>query len=63
MHKKRIDAINAGAMYYNTGKKCKYGHLSKRITLDGSCYECRMVNQKEQRDKIKQIRENAIGGV
>lgn len=26
--------------YYFTGKTCKHGHISKRFTHNGCCYEC-----------------------
>jgi hypothetical protein len=54
MKKTRREAIKSGEMYYKTNKPCKYGHYSKRITYDGSCYECRMRNQREERRKISE---------
>lgn len=29
-----------GAKYYFTGRPCKHGHVAKRATISGSCYEC-----------------------
>jgi Zn-finger protein len=51
----RQDAINSGASFYFTGKKCKYGHVSKRNTISGSCEKCRMIRQKESRRRITEI--------
>lgn len=53
MQDKRAKAIECGDKYYDTGKKCKKGHFSKRLTVDGSCVECRAVYQKEQRELIR----------
>jgi hypothetical protein len=52
MKRSRRDAISAGDRYYITGKVCKHGHHSKRITYDGSCYECRRQNQRAERAEI-----------
>lgn len=54
METKRSKAIEKGDMYYDTGKECKYGHLSKRMTVDGSCMKCRELYQKNQRELIRQ---------
>jgi len=54
MENKRSKAIEAGEMYYNTGKECLRGHRSNRMTIDGSCMECRSVYIKEQRKMIRQ---------
>jgi len=62
MRKSRIEAMEAGEKYYKTGKKCKYGHSSKRITYDGSCYKCRMVNQKKAREIFKVKMEQVAQG-
>lgn len=59
MKKSRREAIKAGDRYYQTGTKCKHGHYAKRITYDGSCYECRMIYQRTQRKEItKNINED-----
>lgn len=55
MKARRSDAIAAGDRFYNTGKKCMRGHLSKRITMDGSCVQCRYDYQKSERDRIRKI--------
>lgn len=36
----RKEAIRVGARHYYTGKPCKRGHYSHRITSSSSCYEC-----------------------
>ena len=36
----RIDALNAGEQFYEAGKPCRNGHLSKRYTKGGGCFEC-----------------------
>lgn len=36
----RNDAKLLGERYYDTGKPCKHGHLSKRFTHNGNCYQC-----------------------
>ena len=51
----RAQAIESRQKYYVTGKECKHGHKSKRITMDGSCYQCRMEGQKKERDRIRKI--------
>lgn len=33
-------AKQQGYKYFFTGKKCKNGHISKRVTTSGSCKEC-----------------------
>ncbi len=53
MENKRSKAIEKGEMYYNTGVECKNGHLSDRLTVDGSCNKCRSVYQKKQREMIR----------
>ena len=36
----RREAINAGLLYFSTGKPCKYGHTSERYVGNGACVEC-----------------------
>lgn len=38
--KTRREAKTKNEQYYDTGKSCKHGHLSKRFTHNGCCYEC-----------------------
>lgn len=33
-------AKELGAKYYFTGRPCKHGHIAKRATVSGSCYDC-----------------------
>lgn len=56
MKTKRSEAIKSGDKYYNTGKKCRNGHYSDRLTVDGSCNECRYIYQKKQREMIRRSR-------
>lgn len=34
------EARATGAKYYFTGKPCKYGHMTKRLTSTRTCYKC-----------------------
>lgn len=36
----RREAQQQGAKWYYTGKPCKHGHISKRQTSNGACWEC-----------------------
>ena len=54
MKNKRSEAIEVGDMYYKTGKECIRGHFSKRMTIDGSCFECRLAYNKKQREMIRE---------
>ena len=36
----RKEAKQRKLKYYFTGKPCKYGHISKRRTVNGGCYRC-----------------------
>jgi len=36
----RHEAKLRGAVHYFTGKKCKNGHIEKRLVSNGSCMEC-----------------------
>jgi len=36
----RKTALEQKSKYYFTGKKCINGHIEKRITSNGLCYEC-----------------------
>lgn len=50
-------AIEARERFYFTGKPCLNGCLSKRDTIDGSCYECRMSKQRiERKALVKELR-------
>ena len=58
-----------GEQHYFTGKPCKHGHISKRVTANGACMECdRIKNHRRyeyykewvsnNKDKIKKIAAN-----
>lgn len=49
----RKEAINLGLKYYFTGKPCKHGHVSKRKSYSGVCYECFITKQRESYDSEK----------
>jgi hypothetical protein len=38
-----------GNVRYNTGKPCRYGHFSDRLTSTGQCCECKNIYQKKLR--------------
>jgi len=64
---KRKEALLAGERHYFTGKPCKYGHIDKRLTVNGNCFECTRIKNaeiyetylkpyvKKNKEKIKQI--------
>jgi hypothetical protein len=53
MKNNRKEAIKSHDKWYYTGKPCKHGHLSKRMVMDGSCYECRLERNAIERSIIK----------
>ena len=38
--KTKKEAIELGAQFFKTGKRCKHGHISERYTNDGHCRKC-----------------------
>lgn len=62
--KERKDAIAAKETYYITGRPCKHGHYSKRLTVDGVCIECKVIYNRNQRKRLRKILSaaNNIGG-
>jgi hypothetical protein len=44
----RFEATQSNSLYYWTGVPCKHGHISFRITLTGTCMDCR-----RERDRMK----------
>lgn len=38
--KTRKEAKQLNEKYFDTGKPCKHGHLSKRFTHNSNCYQC-----------------------
>lgn len=59
MKKVRKEAFDAGDSYYFTGVPCKYGHVSRRETVTGRCWECLLRSQKATRAKFNEIRRQA----
>ncbi|MFL1549751.1 hypothetical protein ACI77I_11695 [Pseudomonas sp. D47] len=45
------EARAAGATTYFTGKPCKHGHVSMRVTANGTCIECAKVASKKIYEK------------
>lgn len=54
--KRRYEARVTGNIKYFTGRPCKKGHISTRLTKSGSCCECRIFGRKNvgQNRDIKQ---------
>lgn len=46
----RKQSKEAGNVRYNTGKPCKHGHFSDRLTSTGQCCECKNVYEKRLRE-------------
>ena len=42
----RSEALQTNLSLYNTGKPCKYGHLSDRYTSSKHCVECKLLQAK-----------------
>lgn len=70
MQTTRAKAKQLGEKHYFTGNPCKYNHVFKRLTTDGSCCECNRLrnhneNKKEylaewvtnNKDKVKSIKQ------
>ncbi len=56
----RKEARERGLTRYFTGKPCKHGHLSDRLTSDGNCKECsREKDRKKYRDNPEHFSEKA----
>lgn len=48
----RSDARDIGQAWYFNGKPCPKGHIAKRATKSGSCYECsRIKGEKRRKEK------------
>lgn len=56
MHTSRKRALQAVEPFYQTGKPCKHGHIAKRLTISGGCYECITIASKTQMAQTKHIR-------
>ena len=51
MKSTRKEAIEAQESYFFTGVPCKYGHISKRLTVNNNCYECIKIRSREYQAK------------
>lgn len=49
------EAIKVASKFYFTNKPCIKGHLSKRFTVNGNCYECLIEYQNKKRELVKEI--------
>jgi hypothetical protein len=49
----RAQAIAGGLPYYFTGKSCRNGHVAKRATLTGGCYDCLLAAGKAYRKRTR----------
>jgi hypothetical protein len=47
----RADATSAGLKRYFTGEPCVRGHISERITINGTCHACFLENKQAARAK------------
>lgn len=45
----REEAVLAGEVFYFTGEPCRHGHIAKRYTTAGSCYQCAQERYAESR--------------
>ncbi len=41
------EALRINEKFYFHGRKCKYGHISKRYASDKKCFECKKERMKE----------------
>lgn len=51
----RAEAQRQGLKRYFTGKPCKHGHVSKRVTVNGDCYECLKLRMKIRRQQKAEL--------
>jgi len=50
------EARDVGSRYYFTGAPCKHGHIAKRSTSTGNCYECGRISSSENSKKNRERR-------
>ncbi|MCU6683323.1 hypothetical protein M8320_15120 [Leclercia sp. H6W5] len=48
----RMQAAKEGLNKYCTGKPCRYGHLSQRYVLNGTCVQCAMESANKHRSEF-----------
>jgi hypothetical protein len=53
MQQTRAEAKTLGAGFYFTGKPCSKGHIAKRRTTSGTCYECQLVSRRKNMAKLR----------
>ena len=49
----QVEATRLGVKKYQTGKPCKYGHVSERWTLTGNCCACTIQRVKDRQERFK----------
>lgn len=47
----RAEALAAGDLFYETGKPCVNGHISKRYTRGSMCYSCLAMHREGKREE------------
>ncbi len=53
-------ARERGLIYYFTGKSCKHGHISRRLTKDQHCRECNKAKAKKYNRKRRKKKEEIL---
>lgn len=48
----KASALEVNSLFFNTGKPCHRGHLSKRYTSIGKCYECGKIESAARHHKL-----------
>jgi len=52
--KTRKEAKLLNEKFYYTGNECKHGHIAKRLTSSGGCYECQLIANKKSANKWRE---------
>lgn len=58
----RKEAVVKGELYYFTGKPCPKGHLSKRVVISATCYECDRLSETKRHRTIRGRIIDKLGG-
>lgn len=59
----RKAAVTAGSARYYTGKPCKHGHTSPRLTDTGACTSCNSISSRDYTRRIQVQRKAANDGM
>ena len=54
------DARATGSTYYYSGKICKHGHNSHRITANAVCYECHAIMNSATQRKVRNAKPRKV---